>query len=186
VRLIMKLSQAITLCSLVFLGSLAVITPSQAQQGQVPVSVGIIDFQKIMRESSAGKALAAAADAQRKAIQNDLVNKEQQLRAAQQQLAQQRASMSPADYQKKEDDLKQQYQAWRQDGEKRRNDFEASYNKAISQIIDTLSKVVTEISQQRGITLVLNKSLVVISAQSWDITSESMQKLNATLPSVKM
>ena len=41
-------------------------------------------------------------------------------------------------------------------------------------------------AQKRGLTLIINKSLVVMSAQEWDITAEVQKGLDAKLPKVSI
>ncbi len=45
-------------------------------------------------------------------------------------------------------------------------------NKGLEQISKTLDGVIRGIAEKRGLTLVLNKSLVVLAAENWDITTE--------------
>ena len=42
------------------------------------------------------------------------------------------------------------------------------------------------IAEKRGLTLVLNKSLVVLAAENWDITTEVQKGLDAKLPKVSI
>lgn len=160
---------------------------SYAQEaGPIPVLVGIVDVQRVIASSAAGQSLQKQAEARRGQIQGDLVAKEKQLRGESDQLNAQRAQMAPADFQKAALALQEKLKAWRQDGEQKRRGFEKSYNDAQKLIFQTLQKVIGEIAVQRKLTLVLNKSVVIVSAQAWDITDSALAQLNKVLPSVKM
>ena len=48
----------------------------------------------------------------------------------------------------------------------------------------TLLQVIDEIAAERKATLVLSKSQVLLAAKEYDITEESMKRLNAKLPTL--
>jgi len=56
----------------------------------------------------------------------------------------------------------------------------------MTQIRQALIEVVAEVARERGATLVLSKSQVVMASSAFDITEEVMQKLNAKLPEVSL
>lgn len=151
-----------------------------------PVVVGIVDIQALIQQSTAGKSLSSQSDQKRKAVQAEITKQEQAIRAQQQQLLAQRASLPAADFEKKEADLKAAFTKLAGDTDVKRKAFEESYAKALQQIYTVLSKVLSDVALQRGMNLVLNKSNVVLSDERWDITAEALKRLNATLTSVKM
>lgn len=152
----------------------------------IPVVIGIVDVQRVINSSAAGQSLQKQAEQRRSQIQSDLVAKEKQLRVESDQLNAQRAQLAQADFQQKAQALQEKLKSWRQEGEEKRRAFEVSYNDAQKMIFQTLQKVIGEIAVQRKLTLVLNKSVVIVSAQAWDITDSSLAQLNKVLPSVKM
>jgi outer membrane protein len=182
-RFVMKALMALAVTTALLLPA----TQSQAQEAApIPVLVGIVDVQRIIASSAAGQSLQKQAEQRRGQIQTDLVAKEKQLRAESDQLNAQRASLAPADFQQKAMALQEKLKAWRQEGEQKRKGFEKSYNDAQKLIFQTLQKVIGDIAVQKKLTLVLNKSVVIVSAQAWDITDSSLAQLNKVLPSVKM
>jgi Skp family chaperone for outer membrane proteins len=60
------------------------------------------------------------------------------------------------------------------------------YGEGMTQIRQALIEVVAEVARERGATLVLSKSQVVMASSAFDITEEVMQKLNAKLPEVSL
>lgn len=169
---------------------LALLLPAAHSQAQdaaaIPVLVGIVDVQRVITNSEAGKSLQKQAEQRRSQIQGDLVAKEKQLRSERDQLYAARANMAPADFQKQDMALQEKVKVWRQEGEQKRKEFEKSYNNAQKTIFQTLQKVIGDIAVQRKLTLVLNKSVVIVSAQAWDLTDSALAQLNKVLPSVKM
>ena len=153
---------------------------------QIPVAIGIVNVQSVVAKSSAGQSLKKQADQRRKQIQADLLAQEKQLRTESEQLNAQKATLTPADFQQKAQALQTKLNAWRQDGEQKRKSFETTYSKAQKQIYETLQKVIGDIAVQKRLTLVLNKSVVIVSAQAWDISDLALAQLNKVLPAVKM
>lgn len=182
-RYVMKALMALAVTSALLLPAVEALAQEAAP---IPVLVGIVDVQRIIASSAAGQSLQKQAEQRRGQIQADLVAKEKQLRTESDQLNAQRASLAPADFQQKAMALQEKLKAWRQEGEQKRQGFEKSYNDAQKLIFQTLQKVIGEIAVQKKLTLVLNKSVVIVSAQAWDITDSSLAQLNKVLPSVKM
>jgi Skp family chaperone for outer membrane proteins len=59
-------------------------------------------------------------------------------------------------------------------------------NGAMTQVEQALFQTTADIAKARGLTLVLNKAMVVLNVTSYDITKEALQKLDARLTSVKL
>ncbi|MGH6893841.1 MAG: OmpH family outer membrane protein [Dongiaceae bacterium] len=169
-------------------GGTAVPVHSAAAQAaqNVPLVVGTLDLQTILKKSKAGQSLEKALLAKSKAINAEIGKTEQGLRARRQQLEQQRSSLQPADFQAKLAQLEKEFDALRKNASAKRKELELARNKGLEQISKTLDGVIREIAAQRGLTLVINKSLVVLAAENWDITADVQKGLDAKLPKVSI
>jgi len=76
--------------------------------------------------------------------------------------------------------------ALRKNASSRRKELELARKKGLEQIFKTLDVVIKDIAEKRGLTLVINRSLVVLAAENWDITSEVQKGLDAKLPKVSI
>jgi Skp family chaperone for outer membrane proteins len=161
-------------------------TAQNAPAPNVPVVVGVLDMQTIMQQSKAGQSLEAIKSAKAKAMNADMAQTEQDLRARRQQLDQARSSMTPADYEAKRADLDKQFEAFRKTAIGKRKELAQLYNKGIEQIFNTLETVIDDIAKKRGLTLIINRSFVVMSEKSWDITKEVLKGLDAKLAKVTL
>jgi outer membrane protein len=158
-----------------------------AQSAQdVPLVVGTLDLQTILKKSKAGQSLEQALLAKSKAINAEIGKTEQGLRAKRQQLEQQRSSLPPADFQAQLGQLEKEFDALRKSASAKRKELEQARNKGLEQISNTLDVVIRDIATKRGLTLVINKSLVVMAAENWDITTEVQKGLDAKLPKVSI
>ena len=159
---------------------------AQATPGAVPVVVGVLDVQLIMRDSKAAKSVRSQLDRQASAYQAELAQQENALRNADQQLMEQRASLGVDEFNKRSSDLSQKADALRQTAEKRREELQKMESGAMVQIEQTLLQAAAEIAKARGLTLVLNKSAVLLNVQGYDITQDALKMLDAELTSVKL
>ena len=55
-----------------------------------------------------------------------------------------------------------------------------------SNILQNVNPIIEDLSKDMGITVVLEKSSVVLSADNMDITDDVIKKLNKVLPQVKV
>jgi outer membrane protein len=158
---------------------------AQAAQN-APLVVGIIDLQTLLKNSKAGQSLEKALQDKSKAINTEIGKTEQGLRAKRQKLEQSRSSLAPADFQAQLSALQKEFDALRKNASAKRKELELARNKGLEQISNTLDVVVNDIAKKRGLTLIINRSLVVLAAEDWDITAEVQKGLDAKLPKVSI
>ncbi len=166
--------------------SYAQTTPATTPAGNQPVVMGVIDIQYIMANAKAAKSVKAALEKQAAAYQAELAQQENAIRAADQQLQQQRTTLSQADFEVKKNALGQQVEALRQKAATRNKQLQQMENGAMTQVEQALLQVSAEIAKARGLTMVLNKAMVVLNVASYDITKEALAKLDARLSTVKL
>ena len=159
---------------------------SAVAQEAVPFKVAVLDVQQIMRESKAAKTMQAELEKRASAYDAEIAQREKALRTADQQLESQRASLSQADFQKKRDELRNQAEQFANDVQSRRQQLAKLRSSGLTQIRKALSEILQEIAKAKGITLVLSKSQILLSANAYDITAETLKKLDAKLPAVKL
>ena len=160
-------------------------TPAAPPANQ-PVVMGVIDIQYILSAAKAAKGVKAALEKQAAAFQAELAQQENSIRAADQQLQQQRATLSQKDFDAKKAALGQQVEALRQKAATRNKQLQQMENGAMSQVEQVLLQTCADIAKAKGLTMVLNKAMVVLNVTSYDITKEALQKLDAKLASVKL
>lgn len=155
----------------------------RAQEPASPV-FAIIDIQKILRESTAVKALSKRIDAQKSQYQTELRAAEQALREADRELARQRSILSAEAYAKKRGELEQKVATLQRAARKRKRGLDREFANGMSTVQRELAKVAKEIAEARGLDLILSKATVVIVKPKFELTEEAVQRLNARLPDV--
>jgi Skp family chaperone for outer membrane proteins len=158
-------------------------TASAEQTGPVLV-VAIVDVQKILNESKAAKGVRATVEKQEAAYQKDIAQRENALRTADQDLARQRGTLSAEAFNKKRQDLQKQAETLGREVQTKRKSLDQMFQNGMGTVRDTLLKIITDIATERGATLVLSKSQVLLAANEYDVTAEALKRLDAKLPSV--
>ncbi|WP_374383853.1 OmpH family outer membrane protein [Dongia sp.] len=184
-----------TKVALAFAAALFILSNAQSSMAQsapatdpasIPILIGVVDVEQVLSSSTAGQALSKQSEALRKQFQADFTAKQKELRAAGDQFNKQRASMTEAQVADAVKKLQDKENAYRKEFETKRKSLDTSFGNARKKIFEALNKAVLDVAQARKLTLVLKKSVIVVSAQAWDITDSVIAQLNKILPSVKM
>jgi outer membrane protein len=155
-------------------------------QSQPPLVIGVVDFDLIMKESAAGRSVKSQYDKQRSAFDADVERKRKAFKDQTQKLGAQKSTLSDDEFKKKVDELNAKGQAIEKSLVQAKQALDSNRNKALGQIQSTMLEIIADIAKKRALTLVLNKSYVLLMADAYDFTDESMKGLNAKLPSVKL
>jgi outer membrane protein len=161
------------------------VTPAIAQS-QPEIVVGVVDFDLIMNESKAGKSVKSQYDKQRSAFDADFVQKRKAFKDEEQKLGAQRSTLSDDEFKKKVDELDAKGKAIEKSLAQTKQALDSNLKKAVGQIRSALLEIIADIAKKRALTLVLNKSDIIVAADAYDFTDESMKRLDAKLPSVKL
>ncbi len=169
------------------LALLALIQPlaAAAQETRIP-QVGVIDLQRILRESSAVKKLSREVETLRARYQDDLVREEAAFREADHQLARVRSELSPEVYDQRRRELESKAAALQRDFQERKKQLDQIFGKGMSQIQQVLLQVSQEIAAERGLDLLFAKATVVLVKPDLEITNEALARLNAQLAEVEI
>ena len=146
--------------------------------------IAVVDVQGIMRAAKAAKSIQAQIENRRAAYQDQVSSEERRLRMAEQDLAQQRQELSPEQYKQKVREFQSQVAEVQRQVQMRKRELDETFATAMNEVRQALVSVVAEISEERGIKLVLFKSQIVIAEKSLDVSDETLQRLNDRLPTV--
>ena len=172
-------------CVLSLAPALSHVTPAIAQS-QPEIVIGVVDFDLIMNESKAGKSVKGQYDQKRQAFDADYEQKRKQFKDDERKLADQRSTLSDDDFKKKVDELEAKGKAIEKSLAQTKQALDSNHKKAVGQIRSALLEIITDIAKKRSLTLVLNKSDIILAADAYDFTDEAMKRLDAKLPSVKL
>jgi len=94
--------------------------------------------------------------------------------------------LSDDDFKKKVEELDAKGKGFEKSLAQTKQALDSNVKKAVGQIRSALLEIITDIAKKRALTLVLNKSDVILAADAYDFTDEAMKRLDSKLPSVKL
>lgn len=159
-----------------------------AQDAEAPAPTAdvilVIDLQRILREATAVQTLQAQVGAAREAFQAEIRQREEQLRAMDQDLARERPTLPPEIYAERRQALAQELRELQQAVQERRKQLDQAMTEGMRQVQAALLPIVQRLAEERAADLVLSKTAAVLVRPELEITDAALQQLNAELPAV--
>jgi Skp family chaperone for outer membrane proteins len=157
------------------------ISGTKAQEIPVP-KIGVIDVQKILRDSKAAKSIRPEFDKMRKAFQKQVSEQEQQLRQAEQELTRQRAILAPEAFSQKRRSFSEEARRAQNSVKERRRQLDRAFKDTKNEILKNLVMVARQVSEAKKLNMLLEKRFVFLSAKTMDVTNEVIARLDKRLP----
>ena len=147
-------------------------------------TVGIIGVPEVMRASTAAQQVDRVILERRDRL-NDEAQKEQQTwRDLQQALTTQRNTLSPDQIRAKEKELQDRITTAQRNFQNRSRIIQEAAQYGLNQIQASLIGVIRQVSESRGINLVLHRAQVALNMNEFDLTDQVAEQLNKLLPTV--
>jgi Skp family chaperone for outer membrane proteins len=158
---------------------------AQDASQQLPtVVMAVVDIQKIMRESAASVSIRDQIDQIRAGYQSELDAKEERLRGTDEELKRQRAILAPEAFEEKRKEFEEQVLEVQRDVQGRNAVIEQAVGNATSKIREKLIPILAKIMEQRGASILMDKSQVLVSDKTLEVTTTALNRLNKALPEV--
>ncbi len=171
------------------LGATAVAGVAAAQDAQ-PARVAILEIHKVLRESLVAADIREQVTRQEKVYQGELAGEEQEVRAASEELARQRAILSSDAFAQKQKQLNSRIVALQRGVASRKRELDRVRIAAFKEVEKSLSAIIAEIAKERSLNLILSRvttrSVVLYADDALNITAEVVKRLDQRLPSVKV
>jgi Skp family chaperone for outer membrane proteins len=146
--------------------------------------IAVVDVDQILQESVAAKGVRAQADKYQQTFQSEMSKKEATLRANQQDIDQQRKTLSQEAFAEKARAFDASVAEFQREGLARRKAFDKSFNTAMGQIQQTMLEATQQVASSHGATMVLPRSQVVMFDEKLNITKEIIVAIDKKLPHV--
>ncbi len=150
------------------------------------VNIAVVDVEKILTESAAGKSIQQQLKTRRESFQKEFSAREDNLMNAQKTLINQKADLSPEEFAKKRDDFEKQLLETRNLFQKRRNSLDKGLSKSLSDLRKNIIQVSAEVSNEKNYQIVLTRDSVVIVEKEIDITETVLSRLNAKVSNIPL
>lgn len=167
-------------------GALSIGASSLATAQDRTPSIGIVDVQKVLRESQASNSLRPQIEKLRKDYQSSVRKREAELRKASQELQRQRAILSPQAFAKRRNEYEEKARKAQVDFQQRKRQLDNAYGSAMRGIQKAMVVAAAKVAEERNFDIVLPKSLVLLADQKLDITGEVLRRIDKSLPSVAL
>jgi Skp family chaperone for outer membrane proteins len=173
-------------CLCILLGTLiwAQLGPAAAQDRLPPTVAAVIDYQRILRDARAARAIREQVESRRRQYQDEIAKEEQRLHEVDRDLAAQRNVLSPEAFAERRRAFESDVAAVQRLAQERRRQLDQVAAAALNEVRSAMIQVVGELSDARGFNLVLPTSGVLLFAPEIDLTSDVMAKLDAKLPNI--
>ena len=184
---------SIRIC-LAVLGLCLVAGPALAQT--MDVKIAILDVERVYITAAAAKTLKQDINAQSLPKREALAAREKDLLDEEQQLARQRAILSQEVFAKKAQELREEYYKserlsqkvarLQRDSRDLRAKQESQLKQGLLEIQVVVRKVVKEIADEQGFDLIMANRIIMLQANTLDITQEILARLDKQLPKVSV
>jgi outer membrane protein len=160
------------------------ISPLYAQYPET--NVGVIDLNYILSESDAAVDAAKQIEDIAKQIEEEIKNTDQDLIDEQNELIESQQIMAPAAFDEKRKEYENKVQNYNVTRQEKLMSIDRTVAESRNEVLNALKPILEEISNENGITILLEKNSVLLNAENMDITEEALKKLNKKLPSIEV
>ena len=162
------------------------IIPSVLMANYPNTSIGVIDLNKILSEADA--AIAAAEQIEKIAIEieNEIKLSDEKIINEQNLLIESQSIMAPEAFESKRNDYESKVQTYNNERQSKLMKIDELIAVSRNDILSAIKPILEEISNEKGITIILEKTSIMLSAEKMDITNEVLKKLNKLLPTIEV
>ena len=172
--------------AIVFTMALFINFNTLAETSYPNTSIAIVDLNLILSESKAAKNATKQFEAIQKSTEEKIVASDKKLLEERNKLIEQQSVIAPEAFELKAKDYEKKLQEYQVDKQNKLRKLEGVLQKARNEILENVKPILEEISKELGVTVILEKNSVLLSANNMDITDDVIKKLNKELPKIKV
>jgi outer membrane protein len=145
---------------------------------EIPERLGVIDMREVIQKSNAMATIRDALDEQNEVFQAAIAEEELQLRQADRELNSTRSILSEEEFNARVSAFEERLISIQRSIQSQKINFDRSIQQAQSQLEQELFRIVSDIAQERSLSMVIQRQNVVIYNNALDITDEALARLN--------
>ena len=149
-------------------------------------SIGIIDINKILSESDAALDASKQIELIAKEIENEIKEDDEKIIKEQNLLIESQAIMAPDAFESKRLEYEAKLQNYNNERQAKLMKIDELIAVSRADVLNALKPILENVSNEKGITVLLEKASVMLNAEKMDITAEVLKKLNKSLPTIKV
>lgn len=155
------------------------------EAASVPAPViGVVDIDEIQRESQASKALLVQLNKYRQEFQQQSVAEDKVLRATQQEIEQQRKTLTPEALTEKARAFDLSVADFQRKDQARRRALEKSFNQAMTKVQQAMYEATRKVATEHGANIILPRGQVLLFDDKMNMTKEIVTLMDKALPTV--
>ena len=148
--------------------------------------IGVLGIPDIMRASTAAQQIEKTIGERREKLNEDAQKEQAAWRDLQQSLTSQRANLSADQIRTRERELQDRITNAQKQFRDRNRIIQESGQYGLAQIERMLIAVIRQVSESRGMNLVLHRAQVALNVNEFDVTEPVVEQLNKMLPVVQL
>ncbi|MGB0747766.1 MAG: OmpH family outer membrane protein [Magnetospiraceae bacterium] len=168
-------------------------TPVRAQEAKddperrmIAALIVVIDVDRVMIESNATKSINEVISKTTKKYEEEATKTRDSLKKEEEELAAKRALLAPDAFNAERRKFLEKVAKSDREVREKLVALEKGRREALVQVEEALTKIIKDIVQENGITLVLRKRMVPYAHPQLEITKVALDRLNEALPKVKV
>ena len=149
-------------------------------------SIGIIDINKVLTESKAAIDATKQIEKIQKKSEEESKNEDDLIIKERERLIEQQSVMAPEAFEVKVADFEKKVQTYQIERQEKLRKLDQIVQIARARILEEVKPIINEFAKGVGITVILEKNAVVMSADEMDMTEQVIKILNKNLPKIKV
>lgn len=149
-------------------------------------SIAIVDLNLILSESKAAKGATKDFEKIQKDTESEIVESDKVMLDERNKLIEQQSVIAPEAFEIKAKDYEKKLQNYQSEKQNKLRKLEGILQNARNEILEMVKPILEDLSKELGVTVILEKNSVLLSATNMDITDEVIKKLNKELPKIKV
>ena len=148
--------------------------------------VGVIDLNFILSQSKAAKDAANQIEQIAIDIEDEIKETDQNLIDEQNKLIESQQIMAPTAFDEKRKEYEKKVQNYNISRQEKLMSIDVYVSDSRNEVLNALKPILEELSNEKGITVLLEKNSVLLNAENMDITDEALKILDKNLPSLEV
>ncbi len=160
--------------------------PALAMADYPNTSIGVIDINKILTDADASITAAKQIEEIAIEIENEIKLSDEEIIKEQNLLIESQSIMAPEAFESKRNEYEIKVQKYNNERQSKLIKIEELIAVSRNDILKAMQPILEEISNEKGITIILEKASIMLNAEKMDLTDEVLKKLNKSLPTIKV
>lgn len=156
-----------------------------ASAQEIPAArIAVVDYQRLLRDSSAAIDIRAQVERRRKVYLEQITAREQELRVANDELTRQRTILSPEAFALKRREFEERVAEAQKFAQTRKRELDQAYDYGIRRVREAVAEIIAELAKERGFNLVFTRKQILYVEPALNISDEIILRLNERFPKV--